>query len=288
MLIHLAETSNERGQYQSLIDTRFPTHLLSYAYRTPALTEFIKVWNMLVYLTSDYHDSTLRHGKSLDAINSKFLPRILIDSGAFTAYTTGKIITPEEYGEWALNFREQWGHKVKSLHFFNLDVIGDQIGSDKNLHKLESMGLEPIPIFTYGGDSKNLQYYLDNYEYIGLGGLVGRKTQEQLDWIRYCFSFVIKKYKKTSVLPKIHLLGITKEVILKEVPCYSSDSSSWMTCIRFGNGKAIGKKRIPKYTESEEALKITIITLKNEIRKYKKMQDDVTNLWKKRGIVWED
>lgn len=346
MLIHLAEASNDRGQYQTLVDTKFPSHLLSYAYRnSSALEEFIKVWTMLIYLAGNKstenrdiisvqsnsdslmsyedklkiekkmniylagHSATKeterirqRHESHLTTfankqevsnlfetcVNDKLLPRILIDSGAFTAFTTGKIITPEEYGTWALDFKKQWEHKVKSLHFFNLDVIGDQVGSDRNLHKLESMGLNPIPIFTYGGEAKNLQYYLDNYSYIGLGGLVGKKTQEQLNWVKYCFSFVVKKYKQTGILPKIHLLGITKEVILKEVPCYSSDSSSWVACLRFGNGKAIGREKIPKYTESEEALRITIITLKNEIKKYKKMQDDVTALWEKRGIVWND
>ncbi|MFM6827329.1 MAG: hypothetical protein ACKPKT_17355 [Dolichospermum sp.] len=307
MLLHLAEISKERGQYQSLIDTKFPYHLLSYAYRDSALKEFTKVWTMFIYLaghsaTRETEKTRQNHESHLTTfadkqevsnlfetcVNDKLLPRILIDSGAFTAFTTGKVITPKEYGAWALDFKKQWEHKVKSLGFFNLDVIGDQKGSNVNLHKLEKMGLNPIPIFTYGGDAKDLQYYLDNYNYIGFGGLVGRKTQEQLSWVRYCFSFVIKKYKETGVLPKIHLLGVTKEAILNEVPCYSCDSSSWVSCLRFGGGKAIGKKKIPKYTESEEALKITIITLKNEIKKYKKIQDDVTEIWRKRGIIWND
>lgn len=346
MLIHLAESSKERGQYQSLVDTEFPSHLLSYAYRnSSALEGFTKVWTMLVYLagnnTGRYpddfgvasgentlmsfadrkknedkmdiylagHSATKETEKTRQnheshlttfadkqevsntfetCVNDKLLPRILIDSGAFTAFTTGKIITPKEYGTWALNFKKQWEHKVKSLHFFNLDVIGDQKGSNINLKKLEAMGLNPIPIFTYGGDIEDFEYYLNNYEYIGLGGLVGLKTNKQIEWLKYCYKFVVRKHKETGILPKTHLLGVTKEVILNEFPCYSADSSSWVSCLRFGGGKAIGKKKIPKYTESEEALKITIITLKNEIRKYKKIQDDVTELWRKRGVVWSD
>ena len=307
MLIYLAEASDEKGQYQSLIDTEFPSHLLSYAYRNSALKGFTKVWTMLVYLAGhsatketekirqshESHLTTFADKQEVSnlfetCVNDKLLPRILIDSGAFTAFTTGKIITPEEYGTWALNFKKQWEHKVKSLRFFNLDVIGDQKGSNINLKKLENMGLDPVPIFTYRGDIKDFEYYLNNYEYIGLGGLVGLKTNQQIEWLKYCYKFVIRKYKETGILPKTHLLGVTKEAILSEFPCYSADSSSWVSCLRFGGGKAIGKKKIPKYTESEEALKITIITLKNEIKKYKKIQDDVTKLWKKRGVIWSD
>lgn len=345
MLIHLADSSDERGQYQSMIDTEFPSHLLSYAYRNSVLKGFTKVWTMLVYLAGNKstenrdnisvqsdsdslmsYEDKLKIEKKMDiylaghsatketekirqnheshlttfadkqevsnlfetCVNDKLLPRILIDSGAFTAFTTGKIITPEEYGTWALNFKKQWNHKVKSLRFFNLDVIGDQKGSNINLKKLENMGLDPVPIFTYRGDIKDFEYYLNNYEYIGLGGLVGLKTNQQIEWLKYCYKFVIRKYKETGILPKTHLLGVTKEAILSEFPCYSADSSSWVSCLRFGGGKAIGKKKIPKYTESEEALKIAIITLKTEIRKYKKMQDDVTKLWEKRGVVWSD
>jgi hypothetical protein len=215
-------------------------------------------------------------------------PRILIDSGAFTAYTTGKVINVKEYGKWALEFKRQWQHLMHSLEFFNLDVIGDEDASDKNLGILESMGLKPLPIFTYKGDIKYLEKYINNYDYLALGGLVGKTTKEQVAWLDYCFKYVIAHYKKTGEMPRTHLLGVTKQSLLERYPCYSSDSSSWVGCLRFGGGDAIGKKKIPRYKDSPEALRVTIATLRAEIKKYKKMQNDVTELWKKRGIRWDE
>lgn len=306
MLIHLAEVSNERGQYQSRIDTRFPHHLLSFAYRNEAMHGFTKTWNMLIYLAGhsatknteqvrvnyESHLTTFADKQEVSSlfetcVNDKLLPRILIDSGAFTAYTTGKVITVKEYGDWALNFKKQWESKVKSLHFFNLDVIGSQEKSNANLHKLEAMGLKPIPIFTFNADIKDLIYYLNNYEYLAFGGLVGRPPTVVMKWLDFCYKQVNNYYKETGELRKTHLLGVTKREMLERYPLYSCDSSGWVSCLRFGGGKAIGKAKIPKYTESPEALKITIATLKAEIGKYAKLQDDVTKLWAKRGITWE-
>lgn len=270
MLIYFAHAGADKDNKQRSIryllgDHEIPHGLYSYAYQSK---ENDSIWTSIG--------------------NDKLLPRILIDSGAFTAYTTGKVITIKEYGEWALNFKKQWESKVKSLNFFNLDVIGDQKASNVNLHKLEKMGFQPIPIFTYKAEIKELNYYLENYDYIGLGGLVGLTTNDQIKWLDYCFKHIIKHKKKTGILRKIHLLGVTKQDILIRYPCYSSDSSSWISCLRFGGGRTIGKTKIPKYTESPEALNVTIATLRAEIRKYKTMQDEVTKLWEKRGVTWNE
>lgn len=309
MLIHLAAASSDSGPaYQSLVEAKFPAHLMSFAYRdTTAFNGFVQAWNMLIYLAG--HSATkateqvrINHESHLTTfadkqevsklfdtvINDSLLPRILIDSGAFTAYTTGKVITVREYGSWALDFKRKWERKVKSLYFFNLDVIGSQEKSDYNLHRLEAMGLKPIPIFTFNADIKHLIYYLENYDYIGFGGLVSRGSISVIKWLDYCYKEVNKYYRENGVLRKTHLLGVTKQEILERYPLYSCDSSGWVACLRFGGGRAIGKSKIPKYTESPEALKLTIITLKAEIEKYKKLQDDVTKLWTKRGIVWKE
>lgn len=340
MLIHLAESSAERGQYQALLDRQYPSHLMSYHYKNICSDEFKNLWEMLIYLAGNkacespeiiltqadtntlmsYEDkrklerkmniylAEIRQNPTLNEaskgiidsqlssyaykgnrkVNDKLLPRILIDSGAFTAFTTGKKILVSDYGRWALDFKKQWEHRVKSLNFFNLDVIGDQLASNNNLHRLETMGLNPIPIFTYKADTKELLYYLTNYEYFGLGGLVGLKTADQIAWLDHCFKYIIRDFKETGKLKRIHLLGVTKEEILIKYPCYSSDSSSWVSCLRFGGGRAIGKEKIPRYNESPEALKVTIATLRAEIKKYKEMQDRVTKVWEQRGIVWKD
>jgi len=219
---------------------------------------------------------------------NKSLPRVLIDSGAFTAYTCGKVIKVEDYGNWALAFRKKWEHRVKSLHFFNLDVIGDQNASEINLHKLEKMGLNPIPIFTFKADFKHLEKMLKTYNYIALGGLVGQKPKHLTAWLNSCFKYVLRHKKKTGKLTKIHLLGVTKKSVLMTYPCYSADSSGWVSCLRFGGGRGIGKDKIPRYKESKEALAVTMLNLREEIKKVEQLQEQVTTYWTQRGVKFDD
>lgn len=266
MLIHLVEDPNDKRQYQTMVETRFPCHLISFVYRGATMDKVV--------------------GGIVNSQKSSL--RLLIDSGAFTAYTTGKVITVKEYGQWMFNFRREWEARVKSLYFFNLDVIGSQEESDVNLHKLEAMGLSPIPVFTFDADIKHLIYYLENYEYIAFGGLVGRGSNTVMQWLDYCYKQVNQYYKQTGVLRKTHLLGVTKQKMLARYPLYSCDSSNWVFCLKFGCGTAIGKTKLPRPSESPEALKLAIVTLKAEVEKYKKLQNDVTNLWAKRGVTWEE
>ena len=310
MFIHLADASQDRGQYQILFDMGCANHLFAYPYKNAVLPYFERVWKMFVYLagnkacespeiiTTQADSNTLMSFEDRRKLERKIniyrqvkntlLPRILIDSGAFTAWNSGKYISVSDYGRWALDFKKQWEHQVKSLYFFNLDVIGDQSASNTNLHKLEKMGLSPIPIFTYKADIKELIYYLQHYPYIGLGGLVGLKPHDLDVWLAYCFKFVIGQYKASGILPKIHLLGVTKEPALIKYPCYSSDSSTWVGCLRFGRGNTIGKPKIPRYSESPEALAVTIATLRAEIKKYQEMETRVTKIWQARGVYWND
>ena len=77
MQIHLAETSNERGQYQSRIDTEKTEHLVSYAYKDShdfdiawdEQTKEMQIYlaggksteNKKVILTQSSHDSLLSY-----------------------------------------------------------------------------------------------------------------------------------------------------------------------------------------------------------------------------------
>lgn len=319
MRIHLADTSNERGQYQTLIDERYTTTLFSYAYPLACNQYAPPMWDELVKLhfaTTSHEvfngkgiremlpenniDSSLasyaylddRHEKewSGDCQAPDLRPRVIIDSGAFTAWTSGKPIDPRDYAKWALDFKERWEHKMQALYFMNLDVIGDQDASWVNQSILEGLGLKPIPIITFGAEKRHLIKALDNYDYIALGGLVPytRDKAKLQKWLDFCFAIIMQKYKATGVMPKIHLLGVTTDWVLKRYPCFSSDSSSWVSCLRFGRGDAAGIKQLPRYKESDAAMASTIHTLRAEIRKYKKMETEATNLWTKRGIIFND
>ena len=321
MKIHLADASTDRGQLLLLCEEKYTATLFSYAYSSSKhfYNPFEAMWDELVklHLATTSHevfngkgiremlpendiDSTLASYAYLDDRHEKewsgawqapdLLPRVIIDSGAFTAWTSGKPIDPRDYAKWALDFKERWEHKMQALYFMNLDVIGDQDASWVNQSILEGLGLKPIPIITFGANKKHLIKALDNYDYIALGGLVPytRDKVKLQKWLDFCFTIIMQKYKATGVMPKIHLLGVTTDWVLKRYPCFSSDSSSWVSCLRFGGGAAAGIKQLPRYKESDAAMASTIHTLRAEIRKYKKMEEESTNLWTKRGIIFND
>lgn len=260
---------NSGIQGESLKTNNIQFHLMSYAYRSeePA---YKNVWEMNSY--TNLH------------------PRVIIDSGAFTAWSTGKIIRPQDYAEWALDFDKRWRHKMASLEFMNLDVIGDQDASWRNQEILENLGMNPLPIITYGVDLSHIDKAIEKYGYIALGGLVpySKDKIKLKQWLDACFSRVLSHRRKAGVMPRVHLLGITTDWVLKRYPCYSSDSSSWVSCLRFGGGGAAGLKQIPRYKESDAAMSATIHVLRSEIRKYRKMQDEATALWASRGVEWDD
>ncbi|MEL6853486.1 MAG: hypothetical protein AAFO83_00080 [Cyanobacteria bacterium J06607_13] len=217
-------------------------------------------------------------------------PRVIIDSGAFTAWTSGKTIDPRDYASWALDFDRRWRSRFASLEFMNLDVIGDQAATWRNLEILEGLGMSPLPIVTFGVDLSHLDRALEQYDYIALGGLVPytRHRKKLQKWLDFCFARIMRYRKRTGVLWRIHLLGVTTEWVLNRYPCYSTDSSSWVACLRFGQAKSAGISRLPRYKDGDAEMSATIFALRSEIRKYKKMESSATKLWTSRGVAWDD
>ena len=307
MNIHLAGLPSQNGAIQSEVLPQIESHLTTYADKKEVESKE-KIWGMNIHLAghsanqemeqkvkpeSQNHLATFADKKEVNNTEYSVIdlrPRVIIDSGAFTAWTSGKPIDPRDYAKWALDFRDRWEDKMKSLYFMNLDVIGDQDASWINQSILEGLGLSPIPIITFGAEKRHLVKALENYNYIALGGLVPYSQQKDKlqKWLDFCFSIIMQRQKSTGIMPKVHLLGVTTDWILKRYPCFSSDSSSWVCCLRFGGGSAAGIKKIPRYKESDAAMASTIHTLRMEIRKYKKMEQEATNLWTKRGIIFND
>ena len=62
---------------------------------------------------------------------------VLIDSGAFSAFTKGHKIEIDEYAEFMINFTRKWKNKVNSIYFINLDSIGNPKESWQNQDYLD-------------------------------------------------------------------------------------------------------------------------------------------------------
>lgn len=141
------------------------------------------------------------------------------DSGAFSAYTTGATIDIDAYAAWL----HKWKHLMHA--YVTLDAIGDNPTTHRNQRALESMGLAPLPVFHGAEPWEALESYCEEYPYVALGGMVGRNS---MPWIVKAFQ-IGAKYGTV-----FHGFGQTKRPILRALPWYSVDSSSWGRGHRYG------------------------------------------------------
>lgn len=144
--------------------------------------------------------------------------RLVIDSGAFTAWKAGKPIAIDDY----CRFLE--GLKVKPWRYFTLDVIGDAAGSLRNYEIMRKRGFKPVPIFTRGEDPSVLEDYYKTSDVVGIGGLVGTRHNKGF------VNGIMKRVGKR----RVHWLGFTGLDYLKFYRPYMCDSSSWEGGARFG------------------------------------------------------
>lgn len=152
---------------------------------------------------------------------------LFLDSGAFSAKTQGVVIDIDDY----IAFVKE--HLAYLSVYANLDVIGDADATLQNQKKMEAEGLKPLPCFHYGEPVKYLQYYLDRYEYVALGGMVSPANASLVPWLDHMFSSYICG---SDGIPKVkmHGFGLTSLRLMKRYPWYSVDSTSWVVTGRMG------------------------------------------------------
>lgn len=222
--------------------------------------------------------------------------RVFLDSGAFTAWSQKKEIDINKYAE----FLKEWKDKFEV--YANLDVIGDAEATLKNQKKLEKHGLDPLPTFHYKSDIKYLKYYAKNYEYIALGGLVPiSKEQTIFKWLDYCFKYLVKEVQNPAERKrlKIHAFGVSNPEVLLRYPFYSCDSTSWLLGGKFGriakwkDFKLIGvdykkKKDFIQNSLSQGFVDHYMNLNQFNIKEFLKMQKDITKVWERRGIKFNE
>lgn len=162
---------------------------------------------------------------------------LFLDSGAFSAWSQGVQIDIQEY----IDFIKR--HKDIIHVYANLDVIpngatsADKLEAAKktlrNQKIMEDAGLSPMPVFHVGEPEKYLEYYIKNYEYVALGGMVRRPKNTLVPWLDKCFSEYICDAKGIPSV-KIHGFGLTSLPLMLRYPWYSVDSTSWVTTGRMG------------------------------------------------------
>lgn len=207
---------------------------------------------------------------------------VIVDSGAFTAHTTGKEFTTATYSEFMTQIKTDYEPRLIALDFMSLDVIGDTAATWRNFDDLQARGHDVMPILTTGCTSADIDRAAE-HRYIAIGGCVGAgrtALQPQLDQI-------FARLTRRDQLPQVHLLGVTQQWALERYPAYSCDSSSWKKPLIWGQSRLNGMRKIPSSTLNGTASYLASESLRAELRHYRKLQDHATALWRKRGIEWE-
>lgn len=171
-------------------------------------------------------------------VNIKNKVNIFLDSGAFSALTQGIEIDINQY----IDFIKK--HLDVLEVYANLDFIpgkntasSKKISAEKTLQNqriMEEAGLSPLPCFHVGEPLEYLEYYIKNYDYIALGGMVGKQKSTLIPWLDMVFGkFICDKNGMPKV--KVHGFGLTSLPLMLRYPWYSVDSTSWVMTGRTGS-----------------------------------------------------
>lgn len=166
--------------------------------------------------------------------------KVFLDSGAFSAYTQGVEIDLPGYVDYIKRNSDIVHNEDGVTCASVLDGIGDPLKTWQNQQHMEHLGVRPLPCFHYGEDERYLQWYIENYPYITLGGMVPISKPQLYHWLdRIWDEYLVDSTGHAKI--KVHGFGLTTIDLMMRYPWYSVDSSS---AIQIGN---MGNILIPGY-----------------------------------------
>jgi hypothetical protein len=160
--------------------------------------------------------------------------QIFLDSGAFSAYTLGAVLSVADYCDYIVRNKDIIRTDGTCVMASVLDGIGDPLQTYRNQIEMEWRGCRPLPCFHAGEDERYLEWYVQNYEYITLGGMVGSSTKQLCIWLDRIWDRYLTDGSGHPRL-KVHGFGITAIPIMERYPWHSCDSSSWIQSAAFGS-----------------------------------------------------
>lgn len=181
---------------------------------------------MTVRLLVSYHfHRTTDLGELADSFGGDV--DLFADSGAYSAATTGATIRLREYAAWLRAWAPLWTVRA------GLDVIGDHEATARNTEALREAAGDVLPVFHVGEPWPILEELCAANDYVALGGMalhaVGAAKHKQLmRWLVRCFKIAAEHGTR------FHGFGLTSAQLVKSLPFYSVDSSSYTFGVRWG------------------------------------------------------
>ena len=154
---------------------------------------------------------------------------LFLDSGAFSAKYQNVKIDIHKY----IAFIQENQNIIDV--YANLDEIGSAKKTFENQKIMEKEGLTPLPVYHLEDPIDYLHYYVNNYNYICIGGMArGATANIRTEFLDECFKIVCDTPDKLHKC-KVHGFGLTSLALMLRYPWYSVDSTSWVVTGRMGS-----------------------------------------------------
>lgn len=168
---------------------------------------------------------------------------VMLDSGAFTAWTKGEEVKLEELKRTYGAILDKHGHLGKQFWLINLDKIPGAPGrtpgpeeideairvSDENYNVLvKEFGDIVLPVFHQGESSKRLLEVQEMGTYINVSPRNDMGERLRVRWARH----VHRQLKKET---RTHGLAATGLPMMQDTPWHSVDSASWIMVASYGH-----------------------------------------------------
>jgi hypothetical protein len=181
---------------------------------------------------------------------------IILDSGAFSAWRSGKSIDLDALCEYAHKAIEEGKKYNKTIRVVNLDVIPGKVGETQQLNKVLSgarkenlelidsaakagyknmlrmieNGITPIHVFHQGEKWKWLDRMVESVPYIGVSPANDMPMKSKRQWMYTVFSYLYKNNIKVDT----HGFAVFDQDVIEEFPWTSCDATSPLLLAGYG------------------------------------------------------
>lgn len=217
--------------------------------QTPGVDEFI--YNLGANRLYSYFSERKHIEKYIELLKTeKSKSKLMVDSGAFSAWTRGVTIDVDQYIDW---LNEYYGYIAAAGQ---MDVIPGHIkygatpqqvreaaeGTWENYLYMRSKLKNPDLILYTFHVGEPLEYLKNALEwrdkngnaikYMALGGMVGKPRNIRNEFLSHCYSVI---YASSNPTIKVHAFGMTDLRLCSKYHITSADSTTWIVNGAQGN-----------------------------------------------------
>lgn len=176
------------------------------------------------YLLESYY--YIRSQIKVDRIREDKI-QVFLDSGAFSAYTQGIKVDIKAYCDYIKRNKDIIIVDDGCLCASVLDSVGDPMQTWQNQQTMERLGVRPLPCFHFGEDPRWVEWYVANYDYITIGGMVPISTPQLRRWLDRIWEKHLTDGSGRAKI-KVHGFGLTTPELMQRYPWHSVDSTAWI------------------------------------------------------------